>query len=746
MKNISTLIFITLLSFLSFQTEAKKIALVIGIDTYVPKEQVNQKITWKNLNGAVRDANAMANVLKCKYQFDEIRLLDSPDKTTMQELKSSFQWLVDQTKNGDIVFVYYAGHGSQVENSMHFEADKMQECIVPSDAYKGDQNYILDIELNKYFLGITKKKGKLTTIFDSCHSGSVTRGASSGTSPEPVTRSLNYTFPDIKTTVEKTIPPSTQGALVISAAQNNELASETVNQEGLPQGAFTDAFLKAINASPAQEDAATLEKRIRSLLRFSGKTQTPTFEGDKERMSSSLFGEVVSSSDSPLFFVEKINAANGELKILGGAALQLTKGSILSDDKGNEIEITLLDGMTNSYGKVAKGQLSDIKEGDAFEIKTLIHKGTANLKVYIPVSSLSDDQLKGFSTTIASLSSDFNMVKPWDSHQFTVAYQESEKLWVMTSHDGNQRSNKSLDKKSIELMLKELGGTKTSTLSVILPLSKEKSNKLNATLKETATQVTNNENEALYSLAGISHQGKLAYSWVLLSADVSQNNELRTLPLYADPQISTSSNFIFNLESQAQKIGAAKKWMTLRSPVKMTFPYELCLINLDNNEVINEGKVYEGQNMRLAFKKDQTLFPAWKKQNMFLYVFIIDNAGGMQLVLPYQFSDNKSDNILEGYAKDVVPVNLEGNYIDFTVSGTGVDKMFLLASEEAIPNAEMLFNVDGVRSQSRGEAPNALTDLLGSINTNTRGLSMKPRRVETVWSISSKVFESCEAQ
>ncbi|OHX67675.1 caspase family protein [Flammeovirga pacifica] len=744
MKNYSTLYILTIFLAFSFQVEAKKIALVIGIDTYVPTEQVAQKITWKNLNGAVRDANAMANVLKCKYQFDEIRLLDAPNKTTMAELKASFQWLVDQSKKGDIVFVYYAGHGSQVENSLHFEADKMQECIVPSDAYKGDQNYILDIELNKYFLGITKKQAKLTTIFDSCHSGSVSRGASSGASPAPVTRSLNYTFPDIKSKVAKTIPPSTQGALIISAAQNNELASETVNQEGLPQGAFTDAFLKAINASPAQENVVTLEKRIRSLLRFSGKAQTPTFEGDESRMKTSLFGEVVATSDSPLFFVEKINGTNGELKILGGAALQLTKGSILSDDNGNEIEITLLDGMTNSYAKVTKGQLSNIKEGDAFEIKTLVHKGTANLKVFLPTSEFTDAQLTNYSSIIHSLSSSMAIVKPWETHRFTLAYQKTNDQWVMTDQNANQSTASSFDQKNLESMLKKLGGTKKDPIAIQLPLSKSKSAAVIKALEETSTQITSNENEALYNLSGFDNQNNLAYSWVLLSADASQDNETRTLPLYADPQNASSRNFVFNLESQAQKIGAAKKWMTLQSPSKMAFPYDLCLINLDNNEVIDEGKVYEGQNMRLAFKKNTPLFSNWKKQNMFLYVFIIDNDGGMQLVLPYNFSDNKSDNILEGYAKDVVPVNLEGQYIDFTVSGSGVDKMFLLASEEAIPNAEMLFNVDGVRSQSRGETPNALSDLLGSINTNTRGLSMKPRRVETVWSISSKVFESCE--
>ncbi|WP_281613286.1 caspase family protein [Flammeovirga sp. SubArs3] len=742
-KTFPILIFILLLS--SFQTaHAKKIALVIGIDKYVPDTPTNTTLTWRNLNGAVRDANAMANVLQCKYQFDEIKLLDTPEETTTEGLKSAFQWLGKSAKAGDIVFIYYAGHGSQVANSKHFEADKTQECIVPSDAYKGEQSYILDTELNQYLLAVTNKNAKLTAIFDSCHSGSVSRNAV--TAATPVTRSLNHKFPDIKMEVPRTTPPSTKGALIISAAQNNETASETVNEEGLPQGAFTDAFLKAINASPAQEDVATLEKRIRSLLRYDGKVQTPTFEGQEDRMASSLFGEEVATSENPLLFVEKINKSNGEIKMLGGAALKITKGTILKNSKGIELEVSLLDGMTNSYAKVKTGNLADVKEGDAFEVSVWAHKSAPNLVVYSAKSDLNDSQITKLGQDLMSLSSSYQLIKPWEIGTHTLAFNDVTSTWVLSNTCGQQEDlGKSISSSSVKKGVDKLKCEGSVKLLINLPLSSEKYNALSASLKESATKLSTSPLDATYVLSGFESEGKLKYAWVLQSGH-TQSSETKTLPYYADPMTVSSQRFVFELQSQAQKIGAAKRWMTLNSPSNMAFPYELCLINLDKNEVVSEGKIFEGQNMRLAFKKNETLYANWKKKNMFLYVFIIDDAGGMQLVLPYNFSDNKSDNILEGYAKDVVPVNLEGQYIDFTIEGTGSDKMFLLASEEAIPNAEQLFNVDGVRAASRGGGDSPLTSLLGSINSNTRGLSMKQRRVETVWSISSKTFESCQAE
>ncbi len=44
--------------------------------------------------------------------------------------------LLDKSNANDIAFIYYAGHGSRVPNSLSKEADKIDESIVPSDTWK----------------------------------------------------------------------------------------------------------------------------------------------------------------------------------------------------------------------------------------------------------------------------------------------------------------------------------------------------------------------------------------------------------------------------------------------------------------------------------------------------------------------------------------------------------------------------------------------------------------------------------
>jgi hypothetical protein len=85
--------------------------------------------------------------------------------------------LLNQSKAGDIVLIYYAGHGSQQVNSLSQEADKMDETIVPSDTWKKGVNDIRDKEQAKIYNAFLDKGVKLTLILDCCHSGSMSRGA-----------------------------------------------------------------------------------------------------------------------------------------------------------------------------------------------------------------------------------------------------------------------------------------------------------------------------------------------------------------------------------------------------------------------------------------------------------------------------------------------------------------------------------------------------------------------------------------
>ena len=155
--------------------------------------------------------------------------------------------LLAKSNAGDIAFIYYAGHGSEVKNSLSFEVNKMDQTIVPSDTWKEGIRDIRDKELSKIFNQFIDKDVKLTVIFDCCHSGSLSRG------PNNVAGKLRF-MPmanwNSKDSSKSAIPEERQGNdfLIFSGAQSDEFAAEEYDEQDgqtLAHGAFT----LALNAS-----------------------------------------------------------------------------------------------------------------------------------------------------------------------------------------------------------------------------------------------------------------------------------------------------------------------------------------------------------------------------------------------------------------------------------------------------------------------------------------------------------------
>jgi len=104
--------------------QPKQWALIIGINEYKPS--INDMVsagsdsrrTWTNLDGCVNDATAMKDLVVSKYSFhpQNIQTLLNAEASRARIL-AELQKLVDNAKKGDIVFIFYAGHGSQVKNS-----------------------------------------------------------------------------------------------------------------------------------------------------------------------------------------------------------------------------------------------------------------------------------------------------------------------------------------------------------------------------------------------------------------------------------------------------------------------------------------------------------------------------------------------------------------------------------------------------------------------------------------------------
>ncbi|KQV42474.1 MULTISPECIES: caspase family protein [unclassified Rhizobium] len=242
-----------LAGFLSSTVLAADRALVIGIGTYenLPEDMF--------LHGPKNDVKAISGLLTDKLGFKSngIRLLTDQQATKAAILSSIREWLIEGTKPGDRVFLYFSGHGLQVKDESGDEEDGMDEAISTYDLKAGDEdwtNVILDDELEPL---IAEMKGRaVTVVIDACHSGTISRSLS----PQAVSglkgaRYLPRPFAAVKKpatrglridlgVVDKPQALAEAGVTVWSAAAPYQVAWDDVR---LPieerHGVFTEAFV-----------------------------------------------------------------------------------------------------------------------------------------------------------------------------------------------------------------------------------------------------------------------------------------------------------------------------------------------------------------------------------------------------------------------------------------------------------------------------------------------------------------------
>ena len=151
-----------------------KRALLIGVDAY------------RHLPGLLRaplnDAREMRAFLirQLGYHYEDVRLLLDGDATRNRILGEIQEWLVDGTKPGDEVFLYFSGHGSQQPASGGDEPDGRDETLVPADASpdgRGDlAGMITDDEMATLVGRLAGRR--VHVVLDSSHAGGAPGSAS----------------------------------------------------------------------------------------------------------------------------------------------------------------------------------------------------------------------------------------------------------------------------------------------------------------------------------------------------------------------------------------------------------------------------------------------------------------------------------------------------------------------------------------------------------------------------------------
>jgi hypothetical protein len=292
-------------------------ALLIGIESY------SDKSPFSSLRGSRNDVALVREVLTTYYGFDEESVLELVDRrATRRNIERAFEELIDRTRPGDLVYIHYSGHGSQVADASGDEGfGGLDSTLVPIDAAENPQ--ILDDEIDVWLTQLRRKTSDVVLVVDACHSGTITRGPLRARGiPEWDDRDYGWS---------RELPGLSEGSLPaeapsdrfvrISAALDHQLATEYSAPDGRVYGLLSwhwcQALLRARPQDTYREVFATVEAMIYSARHD---RQTPVLRGaETARLFDSRF-EAVPRTLSVL--------KNRPLTFRGGLLAGVTVGSI----------------------------------------------------------------------------------------------------------------------------------------------------------------------------------------------------------------------------------------------------------------------------------------------------------------------------------------------------------------------------------------------------------------------------------
>jgi hypothetical protein len=332
-------------------------ALVVGCSQYPFSKQ-------RPLIGAANDAQFFEGLLARELGFKVTALFGWPDdemkRPTHGNICAGFQELVESAAPDAQIFIYLAGHGSQVRNAAgeRDEPDGKDEVFMAAD----DQP-IVDDQVGAWLDAMKAKGAHVWIIFDSCFSGTMMRGDAAEptrlySAPNPAPAQAANAPADASSTLagpelaarsrshdgfELPKDDKGQGSVVaFYAAQDFEPAPEVrrpkdaervdANFHGLLSYHLQQSMRQAVESMTYRE----LSRRLVSAYRADGRLNpTPAFEGDLDR-------EVLGFKEWPDLKPLLLEREGEPWRLTAGQMAGVTDGAILSvhrldDREGKEL-------------------------------------------------------------------------------------------------------------------------------------------------------------------------------------------------------------------------------------------------------------------------------------------------------------------------------------------------------------------------------------------------------------------------
>jgi hypothetical protein len=768
-------------------------ALLIGINTYQPEGTHAQHPAgctygrcelshFENLDGAVNDAQAMADLLtnpKFGFPANQVVLLTNPASARPKPgvlvlpaaqtdhdgiLAAMQKYLVDVPQRGDTVVFYDASHGSLRVNSKGTKLTVLvngkyvhaDSTMVPADAYKGGFD-VRDREMTRIFNAALDKGVHLTVIFDSCHSGGISRGIG----PKYRARTLGFDSRDIAEAPDtladgqpKPAPTERKEnpALVFSAAQQDQSAQEMPLTDKVtePHGAFTAALIEALQALPASAPVSVVYQRVKAVLEGSGiGSQEPDLDATAARRQQPLFGGMATDTG-------KVRAAalqtdeDGSVWLDIGRVSGIGVGSefmsMVPDGKGQSIKLRVaeLEGIARSSANVVSPPGAKVAPGEVFELTKWIPAESAPLRVWIWPANLGEEEILAVAAQIRAagiaLVADpaeepWTHILCWDGTNWTLEQAGSHSPTVV----GTQLT--------VDALKKHLPAS--ARLWVNLPPPRELAAKLLPGDGDRAIEKAPDLTVADYALTGTLTSDGPAYAWF-------HKNELAAGPPASIPadhspgcsstsQYPVRSDWVVIAEASVLDGGSAKLnkfagllakvhgWLKLAdSPADASTAdyYALAMVHAsDESPLTAEQPARQGEVLKVALHSDERVI-----EKRWVYILDIDCHGKGSLLYPLDYAENQFPRAADNGRQFVLPgartLRIGPPY--------GVDTLIMLTTAQPLPDPYAL-NFEGVSTRGARAMESPLEKLLTSTSAGTRGLAGE---VPTNWGISLTTLRS----
>lgn len=391
--------------------DVSKFALLIGINRYKEFKPETRKI--RDLQGTNNDVELMKNLLVKEYSFGNVKTLLNEQATQKGILDGFRSQLIENAKNyqtrnkveakdGATVVFYYSGHGSQLRDDNGDETDGIDETLVAHDSDSEGIKDIRDDEFDKFFNELRQYTTNITFIFDSCHSGTVTRGGNS----RSVRRDLKLTNNsrgdggindgiDMKRN-ESYVAIS--GSLPSQLSQENEFTNPETSKTQW-DGDLTYSLVNHLRQNP---DATYREimTQVQNQVVAYGRNQTPQFEGDVDR---AFFGSSATRGRIPILLdgEPKIVKKTVDGQEISVNVIKLKVGTIVGAGDGAAIAVYWRNPKDNVKKQIGSGVIVAAEEFSSTAEVDLLNKEMKEVPSDATVLLISPSFSKGDKRVVA---------------------------------------------------------------------------------------------------------------------------------------------------------------------------------------------------------------------------------------------------------------------------------------------------------------------------------------------------------